>query len=129
MTVTLYNEFGKCRPYRVHRLVAEAFLGPRPEGLDTRHGPGGTRDNRIVNLCYGTRIENEEDKKRDGTFNHGGPGGYGEQNRNSKLTEAAVLNMRALYANGMRQVELAAWFEVTQATVSQIVRRKTWAHI
>jgi hypothetical protein len=52
---------------KVHRLVAEAWLGPRPDGLHVLHGPGGQQDNRPSNLRYGTRSENMLDRNRDGT--------------------------------------------------------------
>lgn len=42
----------------VHRLVATAFLGAPPEGADCLHGPGGSEDNRVENLRWGTRSEN-----------------------------------------------------------------------
>lgn len=44
-----------------HRLVAAAFLGPRPKGVVTRHGEGGKLDNSIGNLCYGTQRQNIQD--------------------------------------------------------------------
>lgn len=119
----------KKRPYRVHLLVAEAFLGPRPEGADVRHGPGGQQDNSAANLSYGTRAENEQDKKRDGTFNHGGSK-TGEENQNAVLTTEKVLQLRKLRAAyGYSQKELAEHFGITQATVSQILSRKTWRHV
>ncbi|QEA11297.1 HNH endonuclease [Mycobacterium phage Buttons] len=58
----------------VHALVAESFLGPRPEGsrVEIRHLNGDATDNRVENLRYGTRSENAEDSKRHGThFNAG----------------------------------------------------------
>lgn len=51
---------------RVHRLVAAAFLGPRPDGLETRHLNDNKEDNRLVNLAYGTKSENMQDKVRNG---------------------------------------------------------------
>lgn len=51
----------------IHRLVAEAFLGRRPEGLVTRHLNGNQTDNRPSNLAYGTRGDNELDKVQHGT--------------------------------------------------------------
>lgn len=51
----------------VHVLVAAAFLGPRPDGMDIRHGPGGRLDNSPENLCYGTRKDNVQDSVTDGT--------------------------------------------------------------
>ena len=53
------------RASAVHRLVAEAFLGP-PEGLEVRHLNGDRMDNRLANLKYGTHSENVRD-----TVNHG----------------------------------------------------------
>jgi len=42
----------------VHSLVAMAFHGPRPEGLDVAHGNCIKTDNRPSNLRYCTRSEN-----------------------------------------------------------------------
>ena len=121
---------GSQKPYRVHRLVGEAFLGPRQPGQDTRHGPNGLRDNSVQNLRYGTRAENEQDKVRDGTFNHGGgEATAGEKNGNARLTEPLVTEIRKRHAAGQRQKDLASAFGVTQATISQVVTRKTWKHL
>ena len=47
-------------PYRIaiHCAVAEAFIGPRPEGYDVCHNDGNPENNRLSNLRYGTRTEN-----------------------------------------------------------------------
>lgn len=52
---------------RVHQLILLTFVGTRPDGMVTRHGPNGKLDNSLKNLCYGTRSENRQDQKRDGT--------------------------------------------------------------
>ena len=44
----------------VHKLVALAFIGPRPEGLDIDHINGDFRDNRLDNLEYVTHQENQK---------------------------------------------------------------------
>lgn len=46
---------------RVHRIVAAAFLGPRPEGMEVRHLNGDPTDNAVANLAYGTSSENNYD--------------------------------------------------------------------
>lgn len=51
----------------VHSVVAEAFIGPRPEGHDVAHWNGERLDNRAANLRYATRSENHMDKRRHGT--------------------------------------------------------------
>lgn len=49
------------KAHLIHHLVAEAFIGPRPEGLEVRHLNGIPDDNRVANLTYGTRSENVGD--------------------------------------------------------------------
>ena len=48
----------KQKSTKVHVLVAAAFLGENPGGLDVRHKNGCRTDNRAENLEYGTRSEN-----------------------------------------------------------------------
>lgn len=52
---------------RVHQLVAEAFIGPRPAGLVTRHKDGDPSNARLDNLHYGTQRENMLDRLGHGT--------------------------------------------------------------
>lgn len=51
----------------VHRLVMDAFVGPCPDGLEVRHLDGDPSNNRLSNLQYGTRPENQLDAVRHGT--------------------------------------------------------------
>lgn len=51
---------------RVHQLVLEAFVGPQPTGVVTRHLNGDPGDNRLCNLQYGTQSENLNDVVRHG---------------------------------------------------------------
>lgn len=55
--------------YSVHKLVMLAFVGPRPDGMQTRHLNGNPADNRYPeNLVYGTPEENMKDRdERHGT--------------------------------------------------------------
>lgn len=52
---------GRRKTATVHGLVARAFLGPRPEGLEVRHLNGEAWDCRLQNLSYGTHAENMQD--------------------------------------------------------------------
>lgn len=56
----------KGRQRRAHHLVLEAFVGPRPEGLECLHDNDDPADNRLENLRWGTRRENTLDKVRNG---------------------------------------------------------------
>jgi len=42
----------------VHRLILEAFIGPRPPGCDGSHLNDKKWDNRIENLCWESRSAN-----------------------------------------------------------------------
>ena len=54
------------RSRRVHVavLVLEAFMPPRPEAAEACHGPKGRAVNHLSELRWGTRVENERDKRR-----------------------------------------------------------------
>ena len=67
--VNLYRD-GVERTPRVHRLVMEAFAGPCPPGLETRHLDGDRLNNTVDNLRYGTHAENVQDSIRHGTNAH-----------------------------------------------------------
>lgn len=48
----------------IHRLVALAFIGPRPPQQEVRHLDGDKANNRLGNLVYGTHSENGKDVGR-----------------------------------------------------------------
>lgn len=58
---------GRQTTYRVHKLVAAAFIGPCPEGQEVRHWDGDRANAALSNLLYGTRAENIADQRRHGT--------------------------------------------------------------
>lgn len=58
------------RNRRVHALVLEAFVGPCPEGMQTRHMDGDKANNTLGNLSWGTPSENILDCVRLGTHFH-----------------------------------------------------------
>ncbi|ACI12645.1 HNH endonuclease [Mycobacterium phage Ramsey] len=51
----------------VHTLVATAFIGPRPEGMECCHQDGDPTNNRVENLRWDTRSANRLDSVRHGT--------------------------------------------------------------
>lgn len=50
----------------VHQLVAEAFIGPRPDGMWVCHNDGNSRNNTPGNLRYDIPEENARDTVRHG---------------------------------------------------------------
>lgn len=59
---------GHGKPWNIHVLVAETFLGPKPKGQQVRHKDGTKDNNRADNLEYGTAHENIMDAVRLGTY-------------------------------------------------------------
>jgi hypothetical protein len=51
----------------LHSLVAEAFIGPCPEGMEVRHLDGQRTNTQVANLAYGTRSRNVQDAVEHGT--------------------------------------------------------------
>lgn len=109
----------------VHRLVLQAFVGDCPDGYECRHFPDGNRkNNNLRNLSWGSKLENAADKHSHGTT------ARGERTPSSKLTEGQVIAIREKHASRQfSQTELAHQYGVTQANVSEIVRRRTWTHL
>lgn len=62
---------GERRMWHVHRLVLLAFVGPLPEGMQSRHLDGDETNNHLSNLTYGTVSQNVLDKVRHGTYRNG----------------------------------------------------------
>lgn len=69
--VILYAGPGvKPRSRRVHQLVLEAFVGPRPKGAFGRHIDDDRDNNHVSNLRWGDRSDNTHDMVRNGLHNN-----------------------------------------------------------
>lgn len=126
--VTLTN--GKVRRHvQVHRLVLEAFAGPRQPGQVARHRHGVPSDNRLSQLQWGTQKQNCEDTVRHGRSTRG------VKNAQAKLTPGKVMEMRRFralpLADGKRVPlrELARIYGVSIGAVCDAVKGRTWAHL
>lgn len=114
------------QPMRVHRLVLLAFAGPCPDGMEGCHFPDHNRqNNRLDNLRWDTRLENNRDTCRLGR--HRVPRGSGHAC--AKLTEESVRGILAYLALGFHYAETAAVFGVSTPNVAAIALRKTWRHV
>ena len=63
--VCLYSQ-DKGQVRTVHSLVAESFIGPRPEGMEVCHSDGNPTNSHLDNLRYGTSSDNKLDTVRHG---------------------------------------------------------------
>lgn len=64
--LTLTGDDGRQRPRAIHVLVAAAWLGPRPEGMEVCHNDGDKLNARADNLRYDTSTANKHDLVRHG---------------------------------------------------------------
>lgn len=120
-TVSLFREDGR-RSVAVHRLVALAFIGPRPEGLEVCHNDGVKTNAKVGNLRYDTRQANIADRRL-----HGGQP-IGSEVPNAKLTEAEARKIIALRGRVPLGV-LADRFGVAKSTICRIQKGRRWGHL
>lgn len=109
------------RDYSVHGLVASAFHGPCPPGLECSHLNGDATDNRPPNLRWETHVENELRKRDHGTAPSG------ERGTGAKLEWEQVHEIR--YRRGVLGESLkalASEFGVCRQTISKIALGETW---
>lgn len=110
----------------VHRLVLEAFVGPRPLGQEACHFDGDPANNVLTNLRWDTRSGNVRDAIRHGTHK-GGPKPGHSPAAVLKATDIPVI--RRLIASGLSDGEVAGRFGVTRSAIYSIRRGRNWSHI
>ncbi len=120
-----YPQVGLFKPGRkltqmVHQLVAKAFLGPCPSGMEVCHFDGNRANNAVSNLRYDTRKANHADKRRHGTLM------VGEDAPSARLCTSDVLAIRS---SGRRPSELAEEYGVTVGNIYAILSRRSWRHV
>lgn len=124
MVVTLCQD-GRRQRTSVHALVASAFLGPRPAAADVNHLDSDRANNALPNLEYATRAQNV----RHG-YVHGMADAKGERNGHARLTESDVVQIRSLPSDtAANRREIARAFNVSYATVLDVLKRRTWDHV
>lgn len=108
---------------RVCVLIAQAFIGPRPAGMQVCHNDGCRTNDSKENLRYDTPTGNQSDSLKHGTRV------LGEQKPLAKLTAKNVLAIRHRCSHGALQKDLATEFGVARNTIKQVIHRRTWKHV
>lgn len=109
---------------QLHRLIASAHI-PNPEGLEfVNHKDGDKTNNKVSNLEWCTRSENQIHACAIGLVSN-----RGSKNGFAKLNENSVQQMRTLYNTGTRIKDIAKMFNVKYNTASSIVHYRSWKHV
>ena len=112
-----------------HRVVWQLTYGPIPEG-EGYHGTCVLHkcDNpscvRPDHLFLGSNYDNLLDKEAKGRGNHG----KGETHSRAKLTDAQILEIRAIGLS-MFQREIAEKYGISKRHVGYILNSKNWKHL
>lgn len=117
------NSNGKTKTFKTHRLVALYFIEGFEDGLEVNHKNGVRDDNRAENLEWCTRSGNMLDRYKRG-YNP-----TGEKNNSAKLKNDYIPIITTLYDSGVPQGKIAKAFNVSQGTISHVIRRRHYKEV
>lgn len=107
-----------------HRLVADAFLGPIPSGMQVNHMDGDKMNCHISNLEIVTNGENRAHSYR--VLGVKPNAGRGIRNVNAKLTPEKAQEIRDRHGKGESYRLLALHYCVTKQAIASIIKGRTW---
>lgn len=115
--------------FYISTLVATAFLGPKPDGLEINHKDGIKTNDYPNNLEYVTHSENLLHAHRNGLYKK--PfAQIGIKNGMAKLSEEDVKNIRKIWSKGETSLaELSYKYGIAVNNISRICLKKSWKHI
>ena len=120
--VTLWID-GVSEKFKVHRLVAEVFLGPAAPDMTVNHKDHDKRNNHVNNLEWVTQSDNTKAAWAAGRMN------IGEDVVFSKLKNTDVIAIKHAMVEGLNNQEIAEIFGVARGTISKIRDKITWKHV
>lgn len=132
--LTVRPELNKQENARVHRLVAEAFLGKCPEGHVVNHKDGDKTNNNLENLEYVTSSENNQHALNTGLRHTVNMSEVvvkrGEENYFAKIKESDVHNILKLREKtGFGCRKLAKITGISRGIINGILSGRTWKHV
>ena len=123
LTISLRRSDGTHATPYVHRVILEAFSGPCPEGMESRHLDGNPEHNAILNLKWGTHDENHEDKLKHGRHQ------IGSRHHNAVLSDSDIPIIRKMAKRGVRPKAIAISIGKSIIAIRGVLEKKSWTHI
>ena len=118
---------------RIHQLVAEAFLGEKPEGYVINHKDGDKTNNNVENLEYVTPSQNNQHALDMGLRKPPDMSKYalrGEKHPYATITENDVRMILELHEKtGFGCRRLAKLTGISYGVIDGILMGKTWKHV
>jgi hypothetical protein len=137
LAIRLYKN-GSGTSVKVHKLVASAFLGQRPEGMQINHKDPrtGKTDNRASNLEYLTPKGNMQHAKEHGLLNppkgerhgsktHPDSTPRGEKNGHAKIKDAEIPRIFQLRRQGYLLREIGVIVGLSQQQICTILKGRS----
>ena len=115
--VTLHDK-GKQLKKFIHALVLENFVGPRPDGMITRHYPDQDKtNNNLENLSWSTPKINSRDR-------------YEDFHANTVLTKDNIIDIKnKLLSGNYTQADIHREYGISRQCVLDIKSNKSWEDI
>ena len=113
------------KTYKIHRLVAQAFIDNPEKKKEVNHKNGIKNDNRVINLEWCSRSENIQHAMQIGLKND-----KGENNSKAKLTEREAVMIKLIYKTNLYSTrKLGKIFNISSSIIWGIINSKRWKHI
>ena len=120
----MMDDGSKAIKFKVHILVAKAFI-PNPLNLSTvNHKNGIKKDFHYENLEWATQKQNNDHARRTGLNKE-----IGATHHAAILDETRVQLIREMVRCGATHCEVAYQFGLKRKHVTKIVNRHIWAHV
>lgn len=121
--------YGKLQLYgaslRAHRFAYKLYKGHIDDTLMVLHTCDNPSCVREDHLYQGTNEDNVQDR----IIRQRQQSQWGEANPAAKLSTEIVLEVRRLWASGVRQVDIGKLFDIDPKYISSIVNNKCWTHL
>jgi len=143
---TILYRSGRQKDVLVHVLVAEAFICPKPEGMEVNHKDSNRANNHFYNLEWVTHKENQEHAAKAGRYASGDrhprrtkpeawagavfaprPGIQGERNCSARTTNDRVREVKLARRDGLSYSQLMKRFDLPKHIVARICTGRNWA--